>query len=228
VEPFITKVLMRDGLGGSGVPAELFWDCSDLNSANQRAIFAKGETTFAVLGDGLIGRLCNPAAVRYLIARMDAGKLRRPMRRILTVKEAPGERPEPGETTEPAFFDDADDQFVETWIEDTENHWTAAIDWTRPAKMSIDNGRDAAAELAQLANGVETLATISDRRGRDWRRTVRQWFREFSFAFREAKRSGVPWAIKLWRAGTPGAATADPDKDPADPKDKPEPEPPKK
>jgi hypothetical protein len=191
VEPFITKVLMRDGLASTGMRAEIFWDCSQLNSANQRAIFALAENTTTTLGDGAIGRLCNPAAVRFLIHRMDTGKLRRPRIRILTL-------PEPAQSAMP----------VETWREDTDGAWMNCLAWQLPARLSIDNGRDAAAEISQLDNNIETLATLHDRRGRGWRSMVDQWFRECAYAARAAEKHGAKWALTLWRRGMPGASSA--------------------
>lgn len=195
VEPFITKVLMRDGLASTGMPAEVFWDCSQLNSANQRAVFARAENTTTILGDGLVGRLCNPAATRFLLDRITSGKLRLP--RIRTVKLPANGTP--------------DAQPVESWKEDRENHWMNCLTWQLPARMTIDNGREAAAEISQLDKGIETLASINDRRGRGWRPMVKQWFREFAYAYRCAQEAGVPWAIRLWRAAAPGTTTAGPE-----------------
>lgn len=191
VEPFITKVLMRDGLSSTGMPAEVFWDCSQLNSANQRAVFARAENTTSILGDGAIGRLCNPSATRFLQHRMDTGKLRRPKLRVITYGEK-------GEA-------------IESWIPDTENNWMSCLEWQLPARLTIDNGREATAEINQLDKGIETLASINDRRGRGWRPMVKQWFREFAYAARCAQEAGVPWAIKLWRTAAPGSTTASPD-----------------
>jgi hypothetical protein len=181
VEPFITKVLMRDGLASTGAPAELFWSCADLNSAGQRFVLVKGEALFATLGDGTTGHLCNPTAVRYLIHRMDKKKLRRP--RIREVSP----------------------EGVETWREDTEGRWMNCLAWQLPPRLSIDNGRDAAAEISQLDNNIETLSSIHDRRGRGWRGMVDQWFRECAYASKAAAKHGAEWALALWRRGAPGA-----------------------
>lgn len=182
VEPFITKVLMRDGLASTGAPAELFWSCADLNSANQRFILQKGQSLFLSLGDGLSSRLLNPLAVRYLLHRMETGKLRRPRIREVNPHTS-----------------------AETWREDTEGHWMNCLSWQLPPSLTIDNGRDAAAEISQLDNNIETLASIHDRRGRGWRGMVKQWFRECAFAAKVAKESGAEWALALWRRGNPGA-----------------------
>lgn len=103
------------------------------------------------------------------------------------------------------------------------------LSWQLPPRISIDNSKDAAAEIAQLGNNVETLASIQDRRGRGWRGMVDQWFKEFAYASRTAKRLKVEWALKLWRCSVPGAQGGDPtpeDPDGAnkvDPGDKPQP-----
>lgn len=187
LEPFITKVLLRDGFASVGAPAELFWDCSNLNSANQRFVLLKGDVLFTHLGDGLIGHLLNPAAVRFLVHRMEQGKLEKPRIRLVD--------PETGK---------------ETWQPDTEGRWMSALVWQLPQRMSIDNGRDANAEIAQLDKGIENLASVNDRRGRGWRPMTRQWFREFAYAELCAKEFKVEWALKLWRAAMPGAAGASP------------------
>jgi capsid protein len=200
LEPFIRNVLMRDGLssiGGGG--ADFFWALADVNAAGQRAILVKQDLVFVVMGDGVIGHVCNPAAVRLLNDRISKGKLRRPMRRVLKVPQITPGQAVSAEESEP----------VETWEEDVDGHWMSCLAWQLPARISIDNSRDAAAEISQLQNNVETLSTIHDRRGRGWRGMVDQWFRECAYASRSAKRNGAEWALKLWRAGVPGAQGGD-------------------
>ncbi len=212
VEPFITKVLMRNGLSSLGAPAELFWDCANLNSANQRYVLAKGDALFTELADDLEAHLCNPAAVRFLISRMETGKLRRPLKKVLT-PAAPDPAEAEAEKLAPGFIGNSD-KLVESWVEDTGGDWMNKLSWQRPARLTIDNSRDAAAEINQLSNGIETLSTINDRRGRSWRQVTSQWFREFAFAARCARQNGVPWAINLWRAGLPGQKASQPVEDP--------------
>jgi len=223
VEPFITKVLMRDGLSSSGAPAELFWDCANLNSANQRFVLVKGDALFTSLADGAMNRLCDPAAVRYLQHRMDIGKLRKPRVKVQPIA-GPSKPTLPDSDDAP---DDADAMGVPDdatqWKDDEDGIWMQHLTWQGPARLSIDNGRDAAAEISQLNSGIETLSTINDRRGRGWRQMTRQWFREFAFAYRCAAEAQVPWALKFWRAAVPGSNTAAPEA--PDPEQKPEPEP---
>ncbi|MDR3406368.1 MAG: phage portal protein [Chthoniobacter sp.] len=231
LEPFIRNVLMRDGLasiGGAG--ADFFWAMADINSAGQRAVLVKADLTFTVLGDGLIGHMCNPAAVRFLNDRMDKGKLRRPFVRKLIN----GGTPEAGLIEQDE--EDGDEGPKEQWVEDTDGHWMSCLSWQLPQRLSIDNAKEAAAEIEQLNNNVETLSTLHDKRGRGWRPMVDQWFREFAYAARCAKRHSVPWALKVWRATMPGAQGGDPTPDDNDTservdqleKDKKQPEPPAK
>lgn len=169
LEPFVTKVLMRNGFASIGMSAEFFWSLTDLNGTSVRLVNQKAEATFDWFGDGVIGRLCTPFAVRYLLHRIESGKLRQ-----------------------------CKDQ-----------DWITKMHWQRPARLSVDRG-DAAIEIDQLSNGVETLANINDKRGRGWRPQVKQWFKEWAYAAECAKKSGVEWALPFWRAGKPGAAMADP------------------
>ena len=71
--------------------------------------------------------------------------------------------------------------------------------------MTVDEGRIGALELNQLAAGVVTMQILDDRRGRNWRPKVKQWFREWKYAAKCAVEEGVPWALKYWRAAQPGA-----------------------
>jgi capsid protein len=175
LEPFVTKVLMRNGFSSIGMSAEFFWSLTDLNGTSVRLVNQKAEATFDWFGDGLIGRFCTPVAVRYILHRIETGKLRRP----------------------------------------TDPNWITKLHWQRPARISLDRG-DAQIEVTQLQNGIETLANINDKRGRGWRPQVKQWFREFAYAYKCAAEAGVPWALKFWRANMPGAAGADPTADPAE------------
>lgn len=208
VDPFIRNVLMRDGLSTIGGPgADFFWCCSDLSGAGQRFVMAKAEIFFLVLGDDLIGHFLTPAAVRFLKHRMDTGKLRYPRKRVLAAPAAPVAAP--ADPTAAPLLQPAEEP-AEEWVEDRSEAWMSCLDWQLPQRLSIDRG-DATVEIQQLNSGVETLASINDRRGRAWRKQVDQWFREFSYAAKAAKRNGVEWALKLWRAGTPGAGMAAPD-----------------
>ncbi|MHA3773654.1 phage portal protein [Verrucomicrobiota bacterium sgz303538] len=165
LEPFVTKVLMRNGFASIGMSAEFFWSLSDLNGTSVRLVNQKAEATFDWFADGVIGRVCTPFAVRYLLHRIETKALR------------PCSDPD----------------------------WITKLHWQRPARLSVDRG-DAAIELEQMANGVETLANINDRRGRGWRPQTRQWFKEWAYAAKCAKASGVEWALKFWRASKPGSA----------------------
>jgi len=216
VEPFIREVLMRDGLASlGGNSSDFFWALADVNSAGQRAVLIKQDLVFITLGDALIGHLCNPAAVRYLNARMESGKLRRPFVRkplqAAVLKAGP---------IIPDVEDGDPGQPKEQWVEDTDGHWMNCLSWQLPMRLSIDNAKEAKAEIDQLSNNVETLSTVHDKRGRGWRPMVDQWFREFAYASRCAKRHGVPWALKIWRATMPGAQGGDPS--PQDPNGDPE------
>ncbi|HEY3898937.1 MAG TPA: phage portal protein [Chthoniobacter sp.] len=208
-EPFIRNVLMRDGLssiGGAG--ADFFWALADVNSAGQRAVLVKQDLVFITLGDGLIGHVCNPAAVRFLNARMTSGKLRRPFVR----QPLQNASPKPG----PIIPDDDEGDPgapKEQWVEDTDGHWMSCLSWQLPQRLSIDNAKEAKAEIDQLSNNIETLSTVHDKRGRGWRPMVDEWFREFAYAARCAKKHGVPWALKIWRASMPGAQGGDPSPD---------------
>ncbi len=166
VEPFVTDVMMRDVCAGWGVPEGFFWGASKVGAGAQRAIFTKADLFFVVFGDGIDTELGTPWAVRYLEARMAAGKLRRP----------------------------------------TDPNWMQNISWGGNQKLSVDDGRVGALEITQLGNGVENMQSVQDRRGRNWRTFTQQWFKEWGYAYKCAKKAGVPWALKFWRAGTPGAA----------------------
>ena len=166
VEPFVSDMLMRDVCSGWGVPEGFFWGAAKVGAGAQRAIFVKAELFFTVFGDGIDTELGTPWVVRYLEARMAAGKLRRPK----------------------------------------DENWMQKIAWQGPQKLSVDDGRVGALELQQLANGVENMQSSHDRRGRNWRTFTQQWFREWGYAYKCAVKAGVPWAMKFWRASTPGAA----------------------
>ncbi len=165
VEPFINKVLIRDAACSWGVPQEFFWEVGHINSSSSRFILMRADALFSTLGDGLVGRLCQPAAVRYLQHRIEIGALAEPR----------------------------------------DPKWMNKLSWQLPMRVTIDNGRDGALEINQLANGIENLATINDRRGRNWRQITEQWFREMAYASKQAKKHGVDWALALWRPNTPGA-----------------------
>jgi len=179
LEPFITKVLMRNALSSLGAPAEFFWALEDLNGVAQRVVLVKADALFRKLGSDLAAQFCDPVATRYLLHRIATGKLR------------PCKDP----------------------------NWLIKMEWQLPGRLSIDNGRDAAAEINQLANGIETLRGINDRRGRGWRKQIRQWFLEFKFAAATAKTLDVEWALPYWRATMPGAGgnAPEPDGDESDP-----------
>ncbi|HEX8313023.1 MAG TPA: phage portal protein [Chthoniobacteraceae bacterium] len=183
LEPFITKVLMRNALASLGVPSEFFWAFEDLNGVAQRVVLVKADALFRKLGSDLTVQFCDPIAVKYLLHRMATEKLR--------------------QCKDP--------------------NWLLKMEWQLPGRLSVDNGRDSAAEIQQLANGIETLRGINDRRGRGWRKQIRQWFMEFKFAAATAKNMDVEWALKYWRATMPGAGTpgADPEEDPPKPEKKP-------
>jgi hypothetical protein len=198
VEPFIRDVLMRDGLsslGGAG--SDFFWACADLSGAGQRFVIEKAGYFFEIMGDSEIGHLCSPWITRYLQHRIETGKLRRPLKRVCTP-------PTPASLTA-----DPETEAVETWVEDVDDEWMNHVEFQLPGQMSIDRG-DALAEIAQLASGVETLDSVNSRRGRGWRHMVKQWFREFAYAQQIAKAMKAEWALKLWRAGMPGAGGAAP------------------
>ncbi len=78
VEGFITDLLMRDACASWGVPSEFFWNMARLNGGNTRFILSRADLFFQVLGDRLIDRFCMPIAYRYLQARLQSGKLRKP------------------------------------------------------------------------------------------------------------------------------------------------------
>jgi hypothetical protein len=83
--------------------------------------------------------------------------------------------------------------------------------WQLPGRLSIDNGRDGATEISQLSQGIETLQSISDKRGRDWKKQVRQWFIEWKYAQEIAGDLSVEWALPFWRASMPGAMGGKPE-----------------
>lgn len=183
LEPFITKVLMRNALSSLGVPSEFFWALDDLNGVAQRVVLVKADALFRKLGSDLVVNFCDPVAARYLLHRIATGKLR-------------------------ACRD---------------KNWLLKMEWQPTGRLSVDNGRDSAAEIQQLANGIETLRGINDRRGRSWRKQITQWFREFKFAADVAEREGVEWALPYWRATMPGAGSAAPNQAPDDDEEPPAP-----
>ncbi len=178
VEPFITDLLMRDVCAGWGVPAEFFWCIAKLSGANTRFVLSKSDLFFQVFRDAMVWRFCNPIAVRYLLARIQSGKLQ------------PCKDPD----------------------------WLRKISWQGPPSLSVDESKTGALEINQLANGVETMQSINDKRGRNWRVQMRQWFKEWALARKIAKEEGAEFALPMYRAGVPGAASADvqPDADAAD------------
>lgn len=169
VEPFITDLLMRDVCAGWGVPAEFFWCIAKLSGANTRFVLSKSDLFFQVLRDAMVWRFCNPVAVRFLLHRIESGKL-----------------------------DPCKDP-----------NWLRKISWQGPPSLSVDEGKTGALELNQLAAGVETMQSIDDKRGRNWRTKTRQWFREWAFARKVAKEENAEFALPMYRAGVPGAASAD-------------------
>ncbi len=98
----------------------------------------------------------------------------------------------------------------------TDPHWMQKITFQGPPDMSVDEGRTGALEIQQLANGIVTMQILDNRRGRNTRPKIRQWFREWGFAAKCAVEEKVPWALKYWRAGMPGAAAPGADKPASD------------
>lgn len=108
------------------------------------------------------------------------------------------------------------------------------ITWQGPRRITVDNGNDHAARLANLAGGVTTLKREYGDQGENWVDQTRQWIREpikfLQLSAEELKVSGLPpelqeailkrWAtnVPIWRAGTPGA-TGDPVQDDDEPED---------
>lgn len=97
-----------------------------------------------------------------------------------------------------------------------DTNWHLKMSWQQPARITVDNGRDGALELNQLANGAENLRSIWDRRGGSYReQAIKQWLREWMEFLQEhaAMRSKLPkelqamWDLipQKWRAGMPGA-----------------------
>ena len=102
-------------------------------------------------------------------------------------------------------------------------NWLSKMSWQGPPRLTVDEGRTGMLELAQLSNGATTLQIMNESRGRGWRPTVKQWFREFNYAYRCAVEEKVPWAMRFWRAAQPGAVGGSPDTPPVPGSDKPEP-----
>ncbi len=88
-------------------------------------------------------------------------------------------------------------------------NWLRKISWQGPPSLNVDEGKIGALEINQLANGIETMQSIDDKRGRNWRTKTRQWFREWAFARRVAKEEKAEFALPMYRAGVPGAASTD-------------------
>lgn len=163
LEPFITKVLLRNALSAFG-PAEYFWGLEGLSGTAQRVVLLKADTITRKLGGDVVARFANPVATRYLVWRISIGAIPAPK----------------------------------------DPNWMQKMSWQLPGKLSIDNGRDAAAEINQLTNGIETLQGINDRRGRSWKKQIRQWFAEFKYAKKVSTEMGVAWALPYWRPAMPG------------------------
>lgn len=114
------------------------------------------------------------------------------------------------------------------------------ISWQGTRRVTVDNGNDHAARLANLAGGVTTLKKEYGDQGENWIPQTRQWIREpikfLQMAAEELKASGLApelievvlkrWAsnVPIWRAGQPGATGLEPggdeDHDDEDPKKK--------
>ena len=53
--------------------------------------------------------------------------------------------------------------------------------------LTVDEGKAGALKINEFANGIETMRSINNRRRRNWRTQIRQWFREWNYARMVAK-----------------------------------------
>lgn len=91
------------------------------------------------------------------------------------------------------------------------------ITWQFPRRVTIDNGHDTDARLADLAAGATTLKEIYGDKGENWIPQTRQWIRECLKFIEMAKAEGATPAMierweanmPLWRAAMPGASAND-------------------
>ncbi|MEQ1862229.1 MAG: phage portal protein [Chthoniobacteraceae bacterium] len=106
-------------------------------------------------------------------------------------------------------------------------NWAAKINFQKPARITVDNGRDGNLELKQLADGADNLRGMFARRGLNWRPETRQWIREWiEFdTMLDAEKATPEQKARIlakWRAGMPGAGNPNqqqqqPDDPPDDP-----------
>lgn len=99
--------------------------------------------------------------------------------------------------------------------------WWDTMDFQRPKRLTVDNGRDTKAKLEMLANGGTTLRDIYDELGANYRPKLKQWIRECLEFIQFAKELGAStelvkrWEdnLPLWRAHATGAGVAQPGED---------------
>lgn len=78
LEPFVTNLLLPNGLASLGLPVQIFWSIAKMGGPEVRFRLAQADLTFQIFADGLIYRFANPAAYRFLQHRIKTGKLDAP------------------------------------------------------------------------------------------------------------------------------------------------------
>lgn len=65
------------------------------------------------------------------------------------------------------------------------------VSWQKPARLTIDVGREAAANRADIESGIRTLAEDAGERGLHWQDVIEQRAREVAFAKQIAAKYGI-------------------------------------
>jgi capsid protein len=74
------------------------------------------------------------------------------------------------------------------------------VSWTTPKKLTVDAGRDAAQERADIELGLLSLSEAYSARGLDFRQEAQKRAQDFKFIMALAEKEGIP----LWTLYKPG------------------------
>lgn len=98
-----------------------------------------------------------------------------------------------------------------------DGNWRDSITYRRPRRITLDNGRDSAARIADLDHGLANLRGLYDEQGEDWLPQTRQWIGEFAIFKAECVAAGlsekeIEMMLARWRPLPPGSVTSSPQK----------------
>lgn len=93
--------------------------------------------------------------------------------------------------------------------------WLDCLTYRRPRRVTVDNGRDSKARIADLDHGLSNLRGLFDEMGEDWIPETEQWVDEWIAFKRICKERGLTdaEAAKLqerWRPAVPGSQQQQP------------------